>query len=602
MACDGERFKQENYATQLVNTLNGYRKRTYMCDVVLLCRDKEFFAHKSFLCAASPYIRDYFSVSDDLASPGVKLDLSNSIPPAIMEDLLQFMYIGEVCVHKENVRELIAASDFLQMTNLKDIVCRFYEKKLCASNCLSISSLADEFNCVSLKKSADKYVCRHFVSVSQSNEFLALNVDQVVHIISRDNLNVVCEERVFEAVVNWIKRDEEERSTHLPKLLQHIRLPIINKYYIFDKVVKIKGVMEDEECKKLVLNAIEFQTMRDRRTMLETPLCSPRSSFDMINIIIACGGTQDELSSKDAMCYIPDVEIWYPLASMSCERNKSAVVLCDGYLYAIGGELDGKPLKSVECYDFATNQWFVSSDLPKALSNHSAAVLNGEIYVVGGGSQDVYLKDVLKKDKSMKQWVQVQSLKVPRRGACVVSHVHLYAIGGYGPGGMALANVERYDAYRDEWAKIFPMNSARAFASGVVIGDKIYVFGGEYAMWSFYCSAEVFDIGTDEWKAITDASIPRSFATACAVGRDIYVLGGMRSLYAGGHDDDDEFVDACECSDVEIYNIDSKEWRIGRSLPIANSGLKCIAFDTSKSVIEQRCGINFSQGSDNDDD
>ncbi len=588
----GEKFKQENYASQLVNTLNGFRKRKYMCNVVLLCSGREYFAHKDFLCAASPYFRNCFI--DDLnaqASPGVKLDLTNSISAGIMEDILQFVYLGEVCVHKENVKELIAASDFLQMSNLKDIVCRFYEKKLCASNCLSISSLADEFNCVSLKKSADRYVCRHFVSVSQSDEFLSLNINQVAHIISNNNLNVIGEEKVFEAVMNWIGRDQTQRCDYISRLLEHVRLPLINKYYIFDKIVNNEAIMRNEQCQKLVLKAIQFQAMQDRRLIVDTSQCIPRHSFDTTTIIIACGGTQDELSTKDALCYIPGVDFWYPLAPMISERDKFSAVLCDDYLYAVGGEIEGRALKLTEYYDFASDKWAATVDLPSTLTNHGAAVLNGEIYIVGGGSNESYSKDVLKYDRLTNKWIEVQGLRVPRRGACVVSHLHLYAIGGYGPSGMAFASVERYDPYLDEWAKIFPMNSSRAFASGAVIGDRIFVFGGEYAMWSFYCSAEVFDIATDEWRMIADASIPRSFSTAAVLGREIYILGGMRSVYC--ENDDDEFVDASECADVEIYNIDKDAWSVGRSLPIATSGLKCVTLVTSKSAVEMRCGMKF---------
>ena len=527
----------------------------------------------------------------------MKLELTDCIPTTIMEDLLQFIYLGEVCVHKENVRPLIAASDFLQMSNLKDLVCRFYEKKLCAANCLSISSLADEFNCETLKKSADSFVYQHFADVSHSDEFKALNVDQVLHLIKSDNVNVKKEERVFEAVIGWIEFDLEHRSRCILKLLQSVRLPLLDKYYLFDKIANNPLIMQDDDCKELIIEAINFQTLKDRRSLNSSLQTTPRLSLDVTRIVIACGGVQDELSTKEALCYVPEVDFWYPLAPLHHERNNFGISVCDEKIYAVGGDVEGRPLKSVEFYDFGLDRWTEVASLPAPTAGHGTAVFNGEIYAVGCGIGESSSDSVLKYVDSSNKWVAVRNLKVPRRGACVVSHLHLYAIGGYGPNGMALASVERYDPYIDEWAKIFPMNSSRAYASGAVIGNKIYVIGGEYAMWSFYCSGEVFDITSDEWHSIADAFIPRSFTGIADINGEIYVFGGMKSSNSGSGDDDD-FVDASECCDVEIYNPVSNSWKKGCPLPIATSGIKCVSFYTSKHAVEVRCGIHFPR-SDN---
>lgn len=523
---------------------------------------------------------------------GVKLQMNEKISSTIMEDLLQFMYLGEICVHKDNVRLLIAASEYLQMSNLKDLVCRFYEKKLCASNCLSISALADEFDCKSLKKSADSFIFKHFQDVSHSEEFKCLKLDQVIHIVKSEKLNVKREEHVFEAILGWIDHDADYRTQYSFKLLQNVRLPLISKYYLFDRIANNVHIIQNAACQELVLKAINFQCLNDRRPIISNAQTFPRLSHDLTEIIVACGGLQDELSTKDALCYVPDVDFWYPLAPLHCERNNFAFVPLDDRIYAIGGESEGKPLRSVEFYDFGLDKWTESANLPDPLSGHGAAVLNGEIYVVGSGRLGLCSDVVLKYDKGANRWVNVQKMRVPRRGACVVSHLQLYAIGGYGPSGMALASVERYDPYVGEWAKIFPMNSSRAFASGAVVGDKIFVIGGEYAMWSFYCSGEFFDVNHDEWHSIADASIPRSFTGIAVLSNCIYLFGGIKSLNPC---DDDEFVDASECSDVEMYDPLNNIWKMSCPMPIPTAGIKCISMFVPKHAVEVRCGHHLPQ-------
>ena len=52
--------------------------------------------------------------------------------------------------------------------------------------------------------------------VMESEEFLLLPDNQLVDIISSDELNVRSEEQVYSAVVNWVKYSLHERRPHLP--------------------------------------------------------------------------------------------------------------------------------------------------------------------------------------------------------------------------------------------------------------------------------------------------------------------------------------------------------------------------------------------------
>ena len=593
----GERFSQEEYPKILSKKLYEFRRRKVLCDVVLVVEEREYLAHRNVLCAASLYFLEIFSEESKSEAIGVRVNLPNThVIPAIMEDLIQFMYLGEVCVHKDNVRELIAASDYLKMSNLKDIACRFYEKKLNPSNCLSISALADEFKCQSLKASADTYVFHYFVSVSKFEEFKSLNREQVIHIISSDDVNVSEEEQVFEAAMGWLRYDlsNTDRSSDLYEVLRHVRLPLISKYYITDKVETDTEIMSNENCRELVLEAVAFITLQDRSNCYLGKQFQARKSFGTTKIIIACGGSQDQLTTSETLCYIPSADFWYPLSPMINSRDSYDLTIYDGNIYSVAGLHDGSPLKIVECYDFALDKWREVTSLPNALAGHGTSVLNGELYVLGGGIKESSTDAVFKYMKSSNKWISVNKMKVPRRGVCAVTHKNnLYAIGGYGPDGMAVASVERFDPYMNEWAKIFPMYSPRAFASAAVVGNKIYVIGGEYAMWSFYCSAEMFNTVTDEWHAIADAHVPRSFAGIGVINELIYVVGGMTCEGLQSATDDD-FVDAIECAEVEIYDTKKNHWDRASPLPIATCGIKCVSTCVPKSVVEERCGAKLN--------
>lgn len=50
----------------------------------------------------------------------------------------------------------------------------------------------------------------------ESEEFMLLPVNQLVDIISSDELNVANEEQVFNACMGWVKYNIHERRCHLP--------------------------------------------------------------------------------------------------------------------------------------------------------------------------------------------------------------------------------------------------------------------------------------------------------------------------------------------------------------------------------------------------
>ena len=70
----------------------------------------------------------------------------------------------------------------------------------------------------------------------KSNEFLALHVDELVEILSSDDLNVKNEEIVFDAILRWINHDPENRKQYIINLLKCVRLGLLSTQYFVEKV------------------------------------------------------------------------------------------------------------------------------------------------------------------------------------------------------------------------------------------------------------------------------------------------------------------------------------------------------------------------------
>ena len=597
----GEHYVDVDHTKFLANTLNDLRKTKTLCDLVLISPPKEFFAHRNVVCAASPYILEQLTASPSLLSReentsfGSRIEIG-SISSDVFEDILNFIYIGEVCVSEENVRKLIAASDILKMQKLKELTCRFYEKRLCPSNCLSIAALANEFNCETLREAADKFILDNFLEVSKFHEFQDLSCEHLVSILQSDDINVTREEQIFTAAMEWICYDLPNRRNHSIKLLKTIRLLLLSKYFVIDVIEKNEILMQDPECKKLIEICKNVLTLPDRKHIFtQGNFGKPRVFSDICEIILACGGNQERMSSNEVLCYVPSQDFWYPLAPLMKSRYKSSSAVLNNEVYCIGGMFEGiSPIKNIERYSFAMDKWIDSSPFPTPISGHISCVFNDELYVIGGSEDDTISSTVWKYSIKQGVWKEVQNLLISRRDAAVAIHNHLYVIGGYGPGGQSLASVERFNPYQNQWAKIFPMNSPRANASACCIGDKIYVFGGEYAVWSYYRTAEVFNIKTDEWSSISDFSVPRAHMGIVAYHGMIYIVGGMvsaESVVEQYGEDEEEFVDVNETKTVECYDTVKGVWSKVCSLPVATAGTNCVVISTSSSVLSERCGF-----------
>ena len=76
------------------------------------------------------------------------------------------------------------------MQEIQDVCCEFLKQQLHPSNCLGIRAFADTHSCRDLLRIADKFTQHNFQEVMESEEFLELPVNQLMDIISSDELNV----------------------------------------------------------------------------------------------------------------------------------------------------------------------------------------------------------------------------------------------------------------------------------------------------------------------------------------------------------------------------------------------------------------------------
>ena len=299
-------FYQKDLPNQGFPVMENIRREGKLCDVNLIVGEHNFSAHRIVLAANIPYFRAMFT-HDMVESKQPDITM-HSIDPSAMESLINFAYSGKVTISTSNVQNLMLGASFLQLTKVRDACADFLQNRLTPQNVLGIRQFAESLGSLSLVKSSDKFLQKHFKSVSESEEFLNVGLEEVSELVGRDELHVTSEEVVFLAVMRWIKQDPEERKVHLPNLLIkvtlnlilpyfsfgitmfQVRLPLLTPQFLADKVAPEDMIRSSHQCRDLLDEARDYHLMPERRPLLKSFKSKARCCKDLVGVIYAVGG------------------------------------------------------------------------------------------------------------------------------------------------------------------------------------------------------------------------------------------------------------------------------------------------------------------------
>ena len=454
-----------------INQLRHHHRK--LCDVTLRIGETEIRAHRAVLAACSAYFLAMFT--HEVKESQQDVVEIKGVGPEVMAALVNFTYTGEIDINVNNVEDILAATSLLQLTEIQELCCDFLKDQLDATNCLGIRCFAEANGCPQLSSAIDKFARKNFINVVQGSEFCTHSWEKIVLLISSDELNVKKEEEVYEAVMQWVEYDLDERIEHLPKLLSHVRLPLLSIPYLMNKVDRNVHIKNTVECRDLLDEAKRYHLLPDQREINDRMV--PRYSTI-------------------------------------------------GTLYAVGGKESSESItRSVECFTLLDCKWDQSREMVQRRQQLGAGVLEGKIYAVGGSDGSVRLNSVECFDPVHNSWSFVAPMNTCRSGVGVgVMGGAMYAAGGY-DGRSCLKAVERFDLDKNIWSTISQMNTRRSFPGVAVLDGKLYVFGGNDGS-SFLNVVEVYDPHINRWTLLTPLSKPRAGIGVAALGQQIFVAGG----------------------------------------------------------------------------
>ncbi|KAM4661276.1 kelch-like protein 4 [Amazona ochrocephala] len=541
-----EYFQSTNHAEQTFRKMENYLQQKQLCDVLLIVGDQKIPAHRLVLSAVSDYFAAMFT--NDVREAKQEEIKMEGVDPDALKALVRYAYTGILELKEDTIESLLAAACLLQLSQVIEVCCNFLMKQLHPSNCLGIRSFGDAQGCTELLKVAHTYTMDHFTEVIKNQEFLLLPANEIAKLLSSDDINIPDEEAIFQALMMWVRHDLQNRQRDLGMLLSYIRLPLLSPQLLAD-LENSPMFADDLECQKLLMEAMKYHLLPERRSMMQSPRTKPRKST--VGALYAVGGMDATKGTTTIEKYDLRTNSWIQIGTMNGRRLQFGVAVIDNKLYIVGGRDGLKTSNIVECFNPITKAWTIMPPMSTHRHGLGVAMLEGPMYAVGGHDGWSYLNTVERWDPQARQWNYVASMSTPRSTVGVAAlNSKLYAVGGR-DGSSCLKSMECFDPHTNKWSICASMSKRRGGVGVATYNGFLYAVGGHDAPASNHCSrlsdcVERYDPKTDAWTTVAPLSVPRDAVGICPLGDRLYAVGGY-----DGH----TYLDT-----VESYDAQNNEW------------------------------------------
>lgn len=188
--------------------MNEFRHEKKFCDVCIIFDDHKIHAHKCILAAGSDYFKCLFGGSFQ-ESATAEVDLSEIVTDKEhIEMVVNYLYVGEINVNRENLYEFIKLSSYLMISKLKHLLSNHMVESVCVENCLkyflaSIIHVLPEVE----EKSFLVIKVRFHDHVIFQQDALDLQDTQILHFIEEGALRFCSVPNILRFLTNWLAKD-----------------------------------------------------------------------------------------------------------------------------------------------------------------------------------------------------------------------------------------------------------------------------------------------------------------------------------------------------------------------------------------------------------
>jgi N-acetylneuraminic acid mutarotase len=267
---------------------------------------------------------------------------------------------------------------------------------------------------------------------------------------------------------------------------------------------------------------------------------------------------------------------WLREPDLPSQDEVQAASVGDRILVGTGSDLGDNRTVSVDrlsTYDPQTGQHEEAPPTPETLDHTQFVTYGGDLYVVGGFSNGQATNGLWRYSPDDGEWTELEGMNQSRgaHGAAVIGD-RLYVVGGeldYALESLpAIATMEVYDFKTGEWSEGPAMPTARHHFGAAALDGKLYAVGGRDAGEISLDAVERFDPATSRWEALPPLPEGSGALTVTAAGGEVYAIGG-------GHDEAGGWVSPATWA----FDPGPGQWRRAPNLGVPRHGHAAASFD-----------------------
>ncbi len=548
-----------SYQQQTWSGMGKLFQQETLSDVMLMAEGHSIACHKFLLAAASEYFYNRLAVDNDSVNHNL-LEIEG-ISFNALKVIVSYLYTGNINITQENASDVMPVCKMLQLKSAYDICVNFTLDTVNPGNCIGLYKMAKTNDVQQLLAKTLDMMESNFTEVVSGREFLTMSEQDLADYIQNENVNILNEDPVFEAVVSWVRSQPLERECSFARLITHVRLTHCSPHYL-TQVVSKEPLMNSNECQKLLVAALVHHTAAASPDSNKPPDTAPRKGYARETTLMIIGGKYEPGNVIGTNCWRLGAAGWRVMEQCPVPAPVwcfSACMMKEGILLS-GGFRDGKPVGQCWLLSTSTYQWSPLPDLNTPRGRHASVCVGGQPYVIDGqGSDGKEISSVECLHRFSGKWDILPDLPKRLVHPMSVSHGHyIYVFGGTDIKWNHSHSVYVYGTNRNLWQTLADMPHICKLGSAVVWKDRIYIVGG------FDQACMCYDPVLAQWSTLSQCRHEHADGPALVWKDRILVCGGRTSQVKR---DDGA---ASGTTVIEEYNPETDTWTVSQTeLPLS---------------------------------
>ncbi|CAG9826780.1 unnamed protein product [Diabrotica balteata] len=208
-------FQNSNFPNVIFQKLFEQKKASKFCDITIFVNNKIIKAHRNVLACSSPYF-DSILKTHKVQQEKLSVSCTDS---TIFNNVLNFMYTGEISINHGIIEELLKLADHFILTTILEYCIDFLGSKLNVNNCLFTYFLAKQYKLKHLSDNIENWIGKHIDDICKGEEILGLERKQLQEFFTNKNF-ILTTSNALNLLSQWIQKDLEKREKEFDSIIK----------------------------------------------------------------------------------------------------------------------------------------------------------------------------------------------------------------------------------------------------------------------------------------------------------------------------------------------------------------------------------------------